>query len=417
MAVETISVGTELLLGQITDTNATYMSRRLAEIGQNVHYRTTVGDNQERIVACIRRALERADVVVLCGGLGPTSDDLTREAMAEACGRGMWRDPASEDAIRAIFEARRIPMAEMNLKQADVPDGAEAIPNSCGTAPGVSMEYEGKLLFAVPGVPSEMRAMMDQSVIPALVERGLAGVETIVSRVLRVMGLGESTCARLVQDLLLEQQNPTVAPLAGNGEVTLRITAKAASEAEARRMIASLESEIRARLGSYVYGADEENLEQVVVRTLIDHGLTLATAESCTGGLIGCRITDVSGSSACYLGGVVSYSNETKMELLGVDRLILEQYGAVSREVAEAMAVGVRRRLGADIGVSATGIAGPGGGSEGKPVGLVYIGLARDDDVSVTEHRFGQDRLGNKHRTSQAALDLIRRTLIGSSPP
>jgi nicotinamide-nucleotide amidase len=279
------------------------------------------------------------------------------------------------------------------------------------------MEYEGKLLFAVPGVPSEMRAMMDQSVIPALVERGLAGVETIVSRVLRVMGLGESTCARLVQDLLLEQQNPTVAPLAGNGEVTLRITAKAASEAEARRMIASLESEIRARLGSYVYGADEENLEQVVVRTLIDHGLTLATAESCTGGLIGCRITDVSGSSECYLGGVVSYSNETKMELLGVDRLILEQYGAVSREVAEAMAVGVRRRLGADIGVSATGIAGPGGGSEGKPVGLVYIGLARDDDVSVTEHRFGQDRLGNKHRTSQAALDLIRRTLIGSSPP
>ncbi len=417
MAVETISVGTELLLGQITDTNATYMSRRLAEIGQNVHYRTTVGDNQERIVACIRRALERADVVVLCGGLGPTSDDLTREAMAEACGRGMWRDPASEDAIRAIFEARRIPMAEMNLKQADVPDGAEAIPNSCGTAPGVSMEYEGKLLFAVPGVPSEMRAMMDQSVIPALVERGLAGVETIVSRVLRVMGLGESTCARLVQDLLLEQQNPTVAPLAGNGEVTLRITAKAASEAEARRMIASLESEIRARLGSHVYGADEENLEQVVVRTLIDHGLTLATAESCTGGLIGCRITDVSGSSECYLGGVVSYSNETKMELLGVDRLILEQYGAVSREVAEAMAVGVRRRLGADIGVSATGIAGPGGGSEGKPVGLVYIGLARDDDVSVTEHRFGQDRLGNKHRTSQAALDLIRRTLIGSSPP
>ncbi|NLN90041.1 MAG: competence/damage-inducible protein A [candidate division WS1 bacterium] len=417
MAVETISVGTELLLGQITDTNATYMSRRLAEIGQNVHYRTTVGDNQERIVACIRRALERADVVVLCGGLGPTSDDLTREAMAEACGRGMWRDPASEDAIRAIFEARRIPMAEMNLKQADVPDGAEAIPNSCGTAPGVSMEYEGKLLFAVPGVPSEMRAMMDQSVIPALVERGLAGVETIVSRVLRVMGLGESTCARLVQDLLLEQQNPTVAPLAGNGEVTLRITAKAASEAEARRMIAGLESEIRARLGSHVYGADEENLEQVVVRTLIDHGLTLATAESCTGGLIGCRITDVSGSSECYLGGVVSYSNETKMELLGVDRLILEQYGAVSREVAEAMAVGVRRRLGADIGVSATGIAGPGGGSEGKPVGLVYIGLARDDDVSVTEHRFGQDRLGNKHRTSQAALDLIRRTLIGSSPP
>jgi nicotinamide-nucleotide amidase len=417
MAVETISVGTELLLGQITDTNATYMSRRLAEIGQNVHYRTTVGDNQERIVACIRRALERADVVVLCGGLGPTSDDLTREAMAEACGRGMWRDPASEDAIRAIFEARRIPMAEMNLKQADVPDGAEAIPNSCGTAPGVSMEYEGKLLFAVPGVPSEMRAMMDQSVIPALVERGLAGVETIVSRVLRVMGLGESTCARLVQDLLLEQQNPTVAPLAGNGEVTLRITAKAASEAEARRMIASLESEIRARLGSYVYGADEENLEQVVVRTLIDHGLTLATAESCTGGLIGCRITDVSGSSECYLGGVVSYSNETKMELLGVDRLILEQSGAVSREVAEAMAVGVRRRLGADIGVSATGIAGPGGGSEGKPVGLVYIGLARDDDVSVTEHRFGQDRLGNKHRTSQAALDLIRRMLIGSSPP
>lgn len=417
MAVEIISVGTELLLGQITDTNATYICQRLAELGQDVYYRTTVGDNQERIVECIRHALARAEVIILCGGLGPTSDDLTREAMAEACGRGLRRDPESEKAIYATFAARHIPMVEMNLKQADIPEGGEAIPNSCGTAPGVFLEHEGKLLFAVPGVPSEMRAMMDRSVIPALRARGLAGREVIVSRVLHVMGLGESACAREVQDLLVGQRNPTVAPLAGNGEVVLRITAKAPDEAEARRMIAGLEAEIRARLGDNVYGADEDTLEQVVIDLLVARGMTLATAESCTGGLISSRMTDVSGSSRCYLGGVVSYSNETKMELLGVDRLILEQYGAVSQQVAEAMAGGIRRRMGSDIGISATGVAGPGGGSEEKPVGLVYIGLAQGDTVTVTEHRFAQDRLGNKYRTSQAALDMIRRALMQPGPP
>ncbi|MBD3175414.1 MAG: competence/damage-inducible protein A [Armatimonadia bacterium] len=416
MAVELISVGTELLLGQITDTNATYMSQRLAQIGQNVHFRTTVGDNQERIVACIHRAMDRADIVVLCGGLGPTSDDLTREAMAEACGRGMHRDPGSEEAIQAIFSARGIPMVEMNLKQADVPDGGEAIPNCCGTAPGVFLEHEGTLLFAVPGVPREMRAMVDDAVVPALQERGLAGTGTIVNRVLRVIGLGESTCARRVEDLLLRQQNPTLAPLAGKGEVSLRITAKAASESEARKMIAGLEDEIRGRLGDHVFGADDESLERVVVEMLTGRDATLATAESCTGGLIGSRITDVSGSSRCYAGGVVSYSNETKMALLGVDRLILEQHGAVSHEVAEAMAIGVRRHLGTQYGVSATGIAGPGGGTDDKPVGLVYIGIAHENGASVEKHRFTNDRLDIKFRTSQAALDLIRRALIESGP-
>jgi len=417
LPAEIISVGTELLLGQITDTNATFICERLAEFGVDVHFRSTVGDNQDRIVRRIRHAIEQADVIIMTGGLGPTSDDLTREAMAEACGRGMYRDPESETAIRAFFERRGYAMAEMNLKQADVPEGGSPIPNTCGTAPGVFLEHGGRLLFAVPGVPREMREMTVREVIPRLREHGRAGSHVIRSRALRVFGMGESMVARAVQDLLDTQQNPTIAPLAGQGEVVLRLTAKSPTWDEAGRLIAELEAEVRRRLGSYVFGEDDTGLPEVVVRTLAERQEMLSTAESCTGGLIGSRITDVSGSSRCYAGGVVSYSNEAKSDLLGVPPAAVDEYGAVSPEVAELMARGVRERLGTEYGLSATGIAGPDGGTAEKPVGLVFVGLASPHGVSVERHMFTQNRLDNKLRTSQAALDLLRRHLLDAGPP
>ena len=417
MPAEIISVGTELLLGQITDTNATFMCERLAETGVDVHFRSTVGDNRDRIVRRIRHAMEQADIVILTGGLGPTPDDLTREAMAEACGRGMYRDPDSQAVIRAFFERRGYPMAEMNLKQADVPEGGFAIPNTCGTAPGVFLEHQGCLLLAVPGVPREMREMMVREVIPRLRQYGRAGASVIRSRTLRLFGMGESMVARAVQDLLSTQQNPTIAPLAGQGEVVLRLTAKSPTWDEAGRLIAELEAEVRGRLGSCVFGEDDTGLPEVVVRTLTERRQSLSTAESCTGGLIGSRITDVSGSSRCYAGGVVSYSNEAKSDLLGVPPAVIDRHGAVSPEVAELMARGVRERFGTDYGLSATGIAGPDGGTAEKPVGLVYVGLASPHGVSVERHMFTQNRLDNKLRSSQAALDLVRRHLQDAGPP
>ncbi len=417
MPAEIISVGTELLLGHITDTNATFLCERLAERGVDVYYRSTVGDNQPRIVEAIRLALSRADIVILSGGLGPTTDDLTKEAIAEVLGMALVRDAGLEAELRALFAGRSWPMAESNLKQADVLAGGAAIPNACGTAPGVFAETEGKLIFAVPGVPREMAAMVEGWVIPELQRRGRAGSWVIRSRTLRLAGIGESAAAERVQDLLTAQSNPTIAPLAGAGEVKLRITAKSPTWDEASERIAELEERVRERLGDRIFGVDDESLEQALVARLLGRGLTIATAESCTGGLIGSRITDVNGSSGCYAGGVVSYSNEAKARLLGVRESLLEEHGAVSAPVAREMAVGVRRLFGTDLGVSATGIAGPSGATAEKPVGLVYIAVAFGETVSVEEHRFGNDRLTNKFRTSQAALDLVRRAVPpGLSP-
>lgn len=417
MPAEIISVGTELLLGHITDTNATFICERLAEQGVDVYFRATAGDNQPRIVEAIRLALSRADIVVISGGLGPTSDDLTKEAIAEALGVGVYRDAEAERTIRGFFQRLGAPMVESNLKQADIPIGGHAIPNGCGTAPGIFVESEGRLIFAVPGVPREMVAMIEGWVIPELKRRGRAGDWVIRSRTLRLAGIGESSAAARVQDLLTAQSNPTIAPLAGSGEVKLRITAKCATWDEAGERITELEQRVRERLGDRIFGVDEESLEQALVALLLGRGLTLGTAESCSGGLIGSRITDVSGSSGCYAGGVVSYSNEAKARLLGVREDLLEEHGAVSEPVAREMAAGVRRLLGTDLGVSATGIAGPSGATAEKPVGLVYIAVALGETVAVEEHRFTDDRLTNKLRTSQAALDLVRRTVLAAPPP
>jgi len=410
LVAEIMSVGTELLLGQITDTNATYISQQLAAHGVDVYYRTTLGDNLERVTEGLRLALSRADAVIITGGLGPTTDDVTREAIAAAFSRALVIDETARAHIERFFAERGYPMTGSNLKQALVPEGGELIANPKGTAPGVLVEADGKLVFAVPGVPREMQAMVDEAVVPRLIAALPEGL-VIRSRVIRLAGIGESAMAKKVEDILVGQANPTVAPLVGRGDVILRITAKGESEHEVERSIADVESRIRERLGEYIYAVGEEPLEYWLVQALTGRGETLSIAESCTGGLVSDRITNVSGSSACYLGSVVSYDNEVKANVLEVSRALLAAHGAVSAEVAEAMATGVRRLCGSTYGLAATGIAGPAGGNPEKPVGLVYTAVAWPDGVESAEHRFHMDRLDNKQRASQAALLMLHHCL------
>ncbi|MHB0913429.1 MAG: competence/damage-inducible protein A [Armatimonadota bacterium] len=410
MRAEIISVGTELLLGQIVDTNAPYLGRVLSALGIDVFYRVTVGDNRARLAESIATALGRADLVITIGGLGPTQDDLTKETVAEALGERMVDDPESERTIRAFFEARGLPIAESNLKQARKPESGIVIPNSVGTAPGVIVEKDGKIVATLPGPPSEFIPMVEDFLAPYLSRKTEGAV--ILSRTLRVCGIGESAAEEKIEDLL-ESANPTIAPYAKSGEVHFRITAKARDKETALSMIEGLETAARKRLGDHVYGIDEETLESVVVRMLAERNLTLALAESCTGGLIAHRITNVPGASKVFVAGVVAYANGAKVELLGVPEELIQAHGAVSPEVAEAMAKGAGRW--AEIAVGVTGIAGPEGGTPEKPVGLVYIGIKTPDGVSSTKHLFGGGRAGIKERASQSALMAIRAYLLAGS--
>ena len=411
MRAEVISVGTELLLGQIVDTNAAYLSSLLPQFGIDLHYRVTVGDNEARLADALRTALARADIVFTIGGLGPTADDLTKETVAAVVGDELVLHEESAKRLRAFFAARGIEMPEANLKQAMIPKRGRVLANPLGTAPGAAFETGDKVVIVLPGPPREFVAMVDSEVAPYLRELVGEGAEVIRSRILRIAGLGESSVAEMVGDLL-EGSNPTVAPLAAAGEVHLRITAKAASPAQADAMIDEMDARISAILGNAIFGRDDESLEKVVVEKLIERRLTLATAESCTGGLIGNRITDISGSSKTYLVGFVTYSNQAKKEILGVDEQLLDKHGAVSREVARAMAEGARAVSGADIAISVTGIAGPTGGTAAKPVGLVYMALAAADGTIAFEHRFSGSRMDIKLRASQAALNMLRLHLL-----
>ncbi len=415
MRAEIISVGTELLLGQIVDTNAAYLSRLLPELGIELHRRITVGDNASRLADALELALSRADIVFTIGGLGPTEDDLTKETVARVLGDEMVMHEESAQHMRNFFASRNIQMPETNLKQALVPKRGRVLPNPLGTAPGAAFETDDKVVIVLPGPPREFVPMVDERVVPYLKERLGEGASVIKSRVLRIAGLGESTVEDRVKHLL-RGANPTVAPLASPGEVHLRITAKAGSLDEAHRMLDDMDRQLVAILGDAVFGRDAQNLEQVVVDELIKRKLTLVAAESCTGGLIANRITDVPGSSAAFLAGVVTYSNEAKKELLGVPEQLLIEHGAVSEEVARAMAEGARKLVGADVAVSVTGIAGPTGGTPEKPVGLVYMALSDSGGTVVHRHQFSGSRLDIKLRTSQAALDMIRTSLAKSLP-
>ena len=412
MRAEIVGVGTEILLGQIANTNAQYMSQRLAEIGVDVLNHQVVGDNVGRIAEAIRLALSRADVVILTGGLGPTGDDITREGIAEAFGVRLERHEAIERHLRAKYERLGREMPESNLIQADVPDGGRYILPDRGTAPGIVMESDGKRLYAVPGVPAEMREMFDGVILPEL--RQMAGPAGITSRVLKLVGVPEARVGELLDDLFRELTNPTVAYLASVGEVRVRLTAKAASEEEARALIRPVEAEVRDRLGVAVFGADDDELEAVVGELLHERGLSVACAESLTGGGLTERIVHVPESSRYFAGGVVAYSEEAKREVLGVSKEALEGPGMVSEECAREMARGASRMFGSDVGVSTTGVAGP-EPLDGHPPGEVWIAVKMPDVEEARHLRAPGDRDQVRRWTEQAALDLLRRMLLGST--
>ncbi len=412
MKAELISVGTELLLGQITDTNATFLSQRLAEIGVDVYFRATVGDNEGRICSVLRQAASRSDIVLITGGLGPTSDDLTRESIAEVTGRPLVRDERAVQRLTEYFSRRNYPLAQINYKQATVPEGGRLIDNSCGTAPGLLVEHEGCTFIAVPGVPAEMRAMMEESVIPYLLGRPELDGLRLFSRRLRICDVGESMVEEHLHDLFLEQTDPTLAPYASAGEVVVRISTKARTAEEAAAKIQPLEDKVRARLGAHVYGVDDETMEVALGRELASRGLTVAVAESCTGGLIASRITDVPGASRYFLAGLTTYSNQAKTSVLGVPAELIAAHGAVSEPVARAMAEGVRDLVGSDLALATTGIAGPTGGTPDKPVGTVFIACSDDSGTVCAKYLMPGTREQFKRRTSQTALNTLRKRVL-----
>ncbi len=415
MRVEILAVGTELLLGHIANTNARWMSESLAAIGADVLHHQVVGDNLERIVGAIRLSAGRADVVIVTGGLGPTQDDITRDALAVVMGAPMVRHPELEDLLREKFRSfGRREMPESNLRQADVPEGARYLIPSRGTAPGLVADLPGGTrIYAVPGVPEEMMEMMVGAILPELASDGAAVVR---SRVLRCAGIGESALAERVDDLFSDSANPTIAFLASSGEVKVRITAKAASAEGAERLIEPVAEEVRRRLGDVVFTTDDETLEATVVRLLTDAGTTLACAESMTGGGVGARITSVPGASEVFVGSGVVYRNEAKEEVLGVSRETLEGPGPVSEECALEMAAGARRVFGSDLGLSLTGAAGP-ESHGGAPPGAIWIALDGDGVTHARGFQVPGERDRVRRWAEQAALDLVRRHLEGRPLP
>ncbi len=414
MSSEILTIGTELLLGQIVDTNASWIAQRLAEAGIDLFFKTTVGDNTARIEAALRQALSRADVVITTGGLGPTEDDLTREVVAAVLGRPLRLDPDVLAHIERRFAHRKIPMPENNRKQAMVPEGAEVLHNPNGTAPGLFLKDAGRCVACMPGVPAEMKPMLTEQVIPRI--RETFGIRSrIVSRVLKTCGISESKVDQAIGDYFREMRNPTIGVLAHAGEIHIRLTCKGNDPVEIAHRLDELEGKIRERLGSLIFGRDEDTLEALVGQLLRERKATLAVAESCTGGLIASRITDIAGSSDYFERGVVSYSIPAKEQILGVPKAILREFGSVSLPVARAMAEGVRRLSGTTFGLASTGIAGPTGGTPEQPVGLVCIALAWDGGDVAREYRLHGGRELIKYRAAQMALEMLRRHLLGVS--
>jgi nicotinamide-nucleotide amidase len=407
---EVVAVGTELLLGQIVDTNSAWIGDRLATAGINSHYQVKVGDNQGRIEAAIRLALGRSDAVICCGGLGPTQDDITREAIAAVMGVPLERDEEMVGRIAEFFRARGRDMAANNARQADKPVGATFIPQTQGTAPGLICPIGDKVVYAVPGVPHEMEDMVERAVVPDLMRRS-GEAATIRSRVLRTWGLAESTLAEVVAPRFDRLEGvegaPTIAFLAsGPAGIKVRVTVRAPDAETADRVLDEEEAHLRALLGHVVFGVDDDTMESVVGTLLSDAGLMLGVAESLTGGLIGARLTDVPGASDWFRGSIASYASEVKYELLGVPR-----GPVVSAEAATAMARGAMRALGANVGLAVTGVAGP-TEQEGMPVGTVFCAVDLDGEVTVTELHLPGDRERVRWYTTISALDVLRRRLL-----
>lgn len=410
LSAEIIAIGSELLTPDRADTNSLWLTEKLNGIGIEVKLKTIVGDDDARLEETIRDSIKRSSVVIMTGGLGPTEDDITRKVAARAMGRRLMLNEKVLEEIAARFLKWGRKMPEINSRQAMVIDGAEVLDNPNGTAPGMFLEHDGREVVLLPGPPREMRPMFENFVLPKLTAK--AGDVRVVRRVLRVAAMGESAVDERIAPVYSQYKNPQTTILFNRSEIEIHLTAQAKTEQDAELLLDGLAGQIEERLGDAIFAFRGETMEEIVGLRLAVNGFTLAVAESCTGGLVAQRLTEIPGSSVYFVEGVVAYSNEAKVRTLGVDEELIAKHGAVSAEVAEAMAEGVRRRADTDFGISVTGIAGPGGGSEEKPVGLVYIALADD---AHTEHRklmLPGDRHLIRWRSSQAALDLLRRRLI-----
>ncbi|MGB9802871.1 competence/damage-inducible protein A [Desulfofundulus sp.] len=415
MQAEFIFTGTELLLGEVLNTHAQYLGQQMAARGIEVVLHTTVGDDWDRLARALEDALGRADLIIVTGGLGPTTDDLTKDTVARVLGLPMVIDEPTLQRLQEFMASRGATVSGSMARQACFPAGARVLPNPAGTAPGALLEHRGRVIILLPGPPRELKAMFETSVAPYLDSLGNRGTVTR-TRLLKVTGISESGVQELIGDLG-GQGNPGIAYVAKPGEVHVRISARAADGAAADQMVNGLLEKVRERLADYVFGMDEDVLEEVVGRLLAEKGLTCALAESCTGGLTAARLTSIPGSSAYFLGGVVAYDNRVKEKVLGVPAGVLQTHGAVSRQVALAMAEGVRSLTGAHLGLSITGIAGPGGGTPAKPVGLTYIALAAPDGTSYREFRFPGHRQAVRQGAANAALNMIRLYLLSRPQP
>ena len=413
MRAEIISCGTELLLGHITDTNATYLAQSLPSLGIDLYHVSQVGDNQGRVVETLQRAWQRSDLIIMTGGLGPTEDDLTREAISTLLGETMIVDPDLEATLRSYFARLHIAMPERNVKQATLIASAQSLDNPVGTAPGWWVENDGRIIIAMPGVPREMYRMWEQEAVPRLSK--LAGDGSIFTRILRVYGLGESSVEEVLQTLI-HNTNPTLATYAKQDAIDVRITAKAETHDDAVRLVDEMDARARQLLNGYVFGTDKETLASVIGDLLLQRHQTLSVMESLTGGLFASTITDIAGSSRYFIGGTVSYSTDIKAQA-GVPQTILEQHGAVSEETARAMAHAIREQFHTDFGIGVTGVAGP-DEQEGKPVGTAYIAVEGPEGVVVITRGGGRTgRSENKRHTVLTALNLLRQYLEGTVQP
>ncbi len=410
MTVEIISVGTEILLGNIVNTNAAYLSEKCAGLGLSCYYQDVVGDNEERLFETIKLAWSRADILLLSGGLGPTQDDLTKEVAAKVLGKTLYLHEETKEAIRKFFEERKIEITENNWKQAMVPEGCIVLDNPNGTAPGIIMAQDNKHVVLMPGPPNEMIPMFETAVMPYLSKLQSC---VIYSQTVKICGVGESKAESMVADLIEAQTNPTIATYAKTGEVHLRVTARAEDEKEAKKLIKPMIKDLKGRFGNHVYTTDDEvTLEKAVVDLLAANDLTACTVESCTGGMLSARLINVPGVSDVFKSGYVTYSNKSKRRLLGIKKNILVKYGAVSEQIAREMARSAAALAKTDVCISTTGIAGPDGGSPEKPVGLVYIGCNVCGKITVKECHFSGSRSKIRESAVSAALSLMRECIL-----
>ena len=409
MVAEILAVGTELLMGQIVNTNAQYLTKRLNDVGVNVYYHSVVGDNPIRLKECLRLALSRSDVVITTGGLGPTKDDITKETVAEIMGMKLVRHEETFRNIRCFFERVNRKMMNNNTKQADIPEGCIIIQNNNGTAPGCLIEKDGKTIIMLPGPPKEMIPMFEETIYPYFEKK--TG-QIIGSRMLKVFGIGESEMEMKILDLIEAQSNPTIAPYVNMGEEVIRVTARGKNYYEAMEMINPVIERIKERLGSDLYAYNGETLEETVVQLLIEKKISISTVESCTGGMLASKLVNVPGVSNVFANGFITYSNQSKVDVLGVDPDVIKTYGTVSKETAIEMVKGLVKNTATRAGISITGIAGPDGGTPEKPVGSVYVAVMLDGEIDTMALKLNGDRERVRHMACLNAMNMLRKKIL-----